>query len=861
MKMIIRILTGLATILILLISSNVSATEYFGGFINKKIEKESNSKKDKDTTKNDKTSDLYNKLFKEKHAESKGLINIHKIDGQLYFEIPVSLFGKDLLMGSTVSETSDNGNVTVGSKPTTPLLVNFTMENDKVLLNKIIRNSIAPSSDTNIVRAIEKNSIGAILSLFKIETYNPDSSSVVVNTTDLFLSERSDITPFDRASPNASLGDRNPIFQKERSFITDFKSFEDNISVKSSLSYNITITGRDRRVLYTDKPYTVSVTRSFLLLDEEPYNYRIADYRIGIFSSGRMMYSDDGNKAEELYFAHRWRIEPSDVSAYKRGEKVDPVKQIIFYVDKDFPEWWKPHIKRAIERWNDAFERIGFKNVVSARDYPTDDPNFDPDNIKYSCVRYSPVEVENAMGPSWVDPRSGEIINASVYVYHDVVKLINKWLFVQTSPVDVRVRKTVIPKEILGDALEYVLSHEVGHCLGFMHNMGASAVIPVDSLRSPAFTAKYGTTTSIMDYARFNYVAQPGDFERGVKLTPPKLGVYDYYLVEWLYTPLFINDPFAEREVLSKWISEKSGDKFYRYGKQQLFGSCDPTSQMEDLGDDPVRASEYGIKNLKYIMDNLNEWLEGQDNDYTYRTEIYKEILNQYSRYLGHVFTNIGGIIVNEKKVGDKLPHFEIVSRERQSTSLQFLLDQIYDLDWLDNKAFLRNLPLQTSYKDNIRNQLAKLIVSSGKRVHFGSTKTNDPYTTKECLTDLYKRVFKSLDSRNTPSNTDIVLQKAFVDEMIKVAEIDKKPSNMMANLIAEDLDIEQIRTKYEESPPKGFELWVLINYDLGDVEKNIFYEFLLKTGKALKRRINSCTEEAKLHYQLLLKSIEKSKK
>jgi len=260
-------------------------------------------------------------------------------------------------------------------------------------------------------------------------------------------------------------------------------------------------------------------------------------------------------------------------------------------------------------------------------------------------------------------------------------------------------------------------------------------------------------------------------------------------------------------------------------------------------------------------MDNLNEWLEGQDNDYTYRTEIYKEILNQYSRYLGHVFTNIGGIIVNEKKVGDKLPHFEIVSRERQSTSLQFLLDQIYDLDWLDNKAFLRNLPLQTSYKDNIRNQLAKLIVSSGKRVHFGSTKTNDPYTTKECLTDLYKRVFKSLDSRNTPSNTDIVLQKAFVDEMIKVAEIDKKPSNMMANLIAEDLDIEQIRTKYEESPPKGFELWVLINYDLGDVEKNIFYEFLLKTGKALKRRINSCTEEAKLHYQLLLKSIEKSKK
>ena len=854
--MVARFLVGLFIISGTFVSSYVTAKESYNELTNKRIDK----KEKIDTSSSGRPDALYNKLFKGKHLEAKGLVNIHKIDGNLYFEIPLSLFGKDMLMGSTVSETSDNGNVTIGSKPTTPLLVNFTLENDKVLLNKIVKNSIAPASDKNITQAIDKNNIGAIMMLFKVETYNPDSSGVVINVTEFFNSERQDITPFDKSSINTSLGERTYVFQKDRSFITDFKSFEDNLSVKSNLSYNITITNGKRGTIYADKPYTVLVTRSFLLLDTVPYNYRIADYRIGIFNSARVMYSDKGDKAQELHFAHRWRLIPADIQAYKRGEKVEPVKQVVFYIDSDFPEWWRPYIKAAVERWNDAFEKIGFKNAVKALDYPLNDPAFDPDNIKYSCIRYSPVEVENAMGPSWVDPRSGEIINASVYVYHDVMKLINKWLFVQTSPTDARVRTTSLPKEILGDALEYVVAHEVGHCLGFMHNMGASSVIPVDSLRSPTYTNIYGTTTSIMDYARFNYVAQPGDFERGVKLTPPKIGIYDYFLVKWLYTPLFKDDPFEEREILANWITERSGDKFYRYGKQQIFSNCDPTSQMEDLGDDPVKASKYGIKNLKYIMNNMNVWLDGQDKDYSYRTEMYKEVINQYLRYLGHVSTNIGGIIVNEKMVGDELPHFEIVSREKQKASLQFLMDQIYDLDWLDNKDFLRNFPLRNSPKDIIRDKLSEMIISCGRRVHFGSTKTEDPYTTKECLTDIYQRIFRSLNSKNTPSDADMILQKAFVAEMLNTAGISKKSENVLPNTIVERLDADGIKKMLQEGPPKGFELWASVNYDIGEVDKNIFFSFLLKTEKALKKRSRNCTEEAKLHYELLIKSIEKSK-
>ncbi|MDD4638520.1 MAG: zinc-dependent metalloprotease [Bacteroidales bacterium] len=854
--MIVRYLMGLLIISGTLFGSKISANDFSNKVINNKI----NKKEQVDTSTSDKVNSLNKKLFKEEHPEAKGLINIHKIDGKLYFEIPFTLFGKDLLMGSTVSETSDNGNVTVGSKPTTPLLVNFTFENDKVLLNRTNKNSIAPISDTLIGNAIDKNSIGAIMMLFKIEAYNPDSSAVVVDASNLFLTEISEITPFDRNSLNTYLGERTYNFQKERSFIVDFKSFNDNISVKSALSYNITINNRKTGVVYLNKPYTVMVTRSFLLLDEIPYDFRIADYRIGVFNSVRTMYSENGNKAEQLNYAHRWRIEPSDIPAYKKGEIVEPVNPIVFYVDQDFPEWWRPYIKAGIERWNDAFEKIGFKNVVRALDYPENNPDFDPDNIKYSCIRYSPVEVENAMGPSWVDPRSGEIINASVYVYHDVVKLINKWLFVQTSPSDARVRSTIIPEEVLGDALEYVIAHEVGHCLGFMHNMGASSVIPVDSLRSPSFTNKHGTTVSIMDYARFNYVAQPGDYEIGVKLTPPKLGVYDYFLVRWLYSPLFQTDPFKEKEILDRWITEKSGDKFYRYGKQQLFGSCDPTSQMEDLGDDPVKASLYGIKNLKYMVVNINDWLEGKDKDYSYRTDVYKEITNQYLRYLGHVSTNIGGIIVNEKKVGDMLPHFEIVSRGRQKSSLQFLIDQIYDLEWLENKDLLRNLPLQNSPKDNVRDRLANMIVSSGKRVFFGSTKSKDPYTSGECLDDIYKQIFKSLNSKNNPSETDMILQKEFIREMIEVAGLSNKSNDGFINSIVDNWDSEYLKNLLGQKPPQGFELWAAINYDLGEVDKNIFYGYLVKTEKALKKRVSKCSKEAKLHYELLIRTIQESR-
>ena len=361
----------------------------------------------------------------------------------------------------------------------------------------------------------------AIIENLAIKAYSPDSTAVVIDMTNFLLSDNEQLNPFSAYAPVTWSGAWiEKEFKRNNSQIAKIKAFDDNVSVQSSLTYSVSL--RDKRSYYWYKePFTAVMTRTFLLLPEEPMRPRLADPRINIFWQGYSEFSNEGNGMKPLYYANRWRLEPKDEAAYRRGELVEPKKPIVFYIDNAFPEMWKPYMKYAVEVWQKAFENIGFKNAIIAKDFPTNDPEFDPDNLKYSCIRYSPSSVANAMGPSWTDPRTGEIINASVYVYHNVIKLVQDWRFLHTAAVDSDVRKVVLDDEIIGDCIRYVVSHEVGHCLALMHNMSASAAIPVDSLRSPSFTQKYGTTYSIMDYARNNYVAQPGDKEKGVRLTPP----------------------------------------------------------------------------------------------------------------------------------------------------------------------------------------------------------------------------------------------------------------------------------------------------------------------------------------------------
>ena len=519
----------------------------------------------------------------------------------------------------------------------------------------------------NIKEAVRKSTIGAISRSFEIEAWNEDSTAVVFDATDLFMSHIKDIDPFD---PYGPLGQkpfsRNVSFQKDRSHLAAIKSFKDNFSVSSYLTYTSTVTYNAKNAIAqieTDAPVTALVNRSFLLLPEEPMRPRLADPRINIFPTGKAVFTtNDIRGTLPVYFARKWDLYPKDIEAWKRGEKVEPVKQIVFYIDDAFPEEWRGPIIEAVEQWNEAFEPIGFKNAVKAKIFPSkeEDPEFDPDNLKYSCIRYQPIPIKNAMGPSWVDPRSGEIFNASVMVYHDVVNLVSEWLFVQTAAANPSVRSGNIPQYIIYDAVRYVIAHEVGHCLSLMHNMAGSSSIPVEKLRDPKFTSENGTTYTIMDYARFNFVAQPGDMEKGVKLTPPRLGLADYFSIKWLYSPIPEAATYMdEKPVLSKWISEKSGDPRFRYGKQQIYGVLDPSAQSEDLGDDVVKSSEYGIRNLKFIMKNMNSWLKDSDPDLTKREMLYKAVLNQYLQHLYHVYNVKGGVYLNERYQGDKRPSLE----------------------------------------------------------------------------------------------------------------------------------------------------------------------------------------------------------
>ena len=750
-----------------------------------------------DSTKKSKTSD-YEKLFKDKKCQTaKGMITIHKVDGEkLYFELPMSIFGREMLLGSTVSETSSNDHGVVGYKSKTPLHVMFTKEGFKSVQLCLVNDVYSgDGKDAGIDEAVRRSTIPGIYRAFKIEAYNPDSTAVVIDVTKLFMEDNDDLTPFD---PYSTFGykpfSRSTSFQKENSHLGEIKAFSDNVTVKSYLSYTTTVTYTNGKItgkVEDKRAFTALVTRTLLLLPEEPMRPRIADPRMNIFVTGKARFASNMNRGTlPVYYARHWRVEPKDVEAYKRGELVEPVKPIVFYLDSNLPEAWKPYAREGIEQWNEAFEKIGFKNVVQVRDFPTpeEDPEFDPDNLKYSCIRYAPLAFQNAMGPSWDDPRTGEIITASVMVYHDIIKLLNRWRFLQTAGADPRVRTMNIPDSIMGDALRYVLSHEVGHCLGFMHNMASSAAIPVDSLRSPSFTQKYGTTYSIMDYARFNHVAQPGDYERGVRLTPPRMGVYDEYAVKWLYTCLpDAPTPEAEKPWLDSLIRVHADDPIYRYGKQQVYNILDPTSLSEDLGDDLVKASEYGVRNLKFILKHLNEWYGDADSDLTARETMYKMLLNQYLLFVNHVYNVKGGIAMNERKAGDPRPSYSFIDGDYQRRAQQFLIDQLHDLDWIDDPELLKELPLQGNLSVRVQRILVAYITAD--KGSFGRMIDPAPnaYSITEHADDALKGIFLHTYQGKNLTPRDRSTPNTYVDMLLMMTRLAPE-SKGSSNTIADDL-------------------------------------------------------------------------
>lgn len=737
----------------------------FGDIVDAVKNKEDKKADTDDDKKADKKGKKYADVLKGARTE-KGFITLHLLDGKLYLEIPKALLGKPLLFSGRVAGISDNKDVIAGQMPSNPLTVSWSKDDTKLYLHEV-STSILTNPESSIAARVKDNNLDPILSAFKIETWKPDSSAMVINATSLFLTDDEPMSPFLPKSPfDAFFGMKklSGSFKKDLSSITDISSFPTN--------FNVTL-----RAVYTvDKePFTAVVNGSMLLLPDDVMRPRLADDRIGYFLDSSTRVTTKKMTMDKVYYINRWRLEPKpeDLEAYKRGELVVPQKQIVYYIDNAFPKEWYPFLKEGIEDWQAAFEAIGFKDAIIAKPYP-DDPSFNPQDARYSCLVYSSSRQANAMGPSWTDPRSGEILQASVYFYHNVLQLLHSWRFVQTAAADPAARSLNYDLTVLGPMLRYLVAHEVGHTLGLMHNMGASSAYSVQQLRSPKFTSEWGTTPSIMDYARYNYVAQPGD---GVtNFLPPRLGIYDIYAIKWGYKPILdAKTPQDELPTLRSWIDEHAGDLRYAYGPQQILEKNDPTAQTEDLSDDAVAASALGIKNLKLTVENLFKWTGEKGEDYTNQERLLSEIRGQFRQYMGHVRTYIGGFRRNLNMQGDGQTKFSPVPRDKQREALFFVLKETLDFPyWMATEEVTDKLgKTVTNYSDDMISTMSGLVNNStlGKLSTDAALQGGggDVYTQEMYLDDLGNFVWQNAGAL-TPVEKN--MQYGFVNALLDCLEV-----------------------------------------------------------------------------------------
>ena len=703
----------------------------------------------------------YNEIITSEAKTDPGLFTTHRVGDKLYYEIPVELLDKDMLLVSRIAKVPTGfggGYVNAGSKANEQV-VRWVKRNNNVDI-KVMSFENHGDIGTPIYESVVANNFSPILYSTEIVSYKPDSSAVVVQVNSLF---EEDIEAINGVSNSLKKRYQVKKLDKNRSYIESVKAFPKNIEVQHVMTYEAE-EPPEREQAGT---ITLLMNQSMIMLPEDKMQPRFADPRVGWFTIRKIDYNSDELQADDYEIIRRWRLIPKDIEAYKRGELVEPVKPIVYYLDPATPEKWRPYFKQGIEDWNVAFEKAGFKNAVIAKDPPTkeEDPEFSPEDVRYSVVRYVASTTRNAMGPSVADPRTGEIIESDIVWYHNHLRSYRNRYMIEAGAQLESARTLNTPEKEIGEMMRMVIAHEVGHALGLPHNMKASSAYPTDSLRSAEFTQKYGLTPTIMDYARVNYVAQPED--EGIRYIR-MLGPYDLYAINWGYRYLPDLGPVEEKKVLNQWIAEKAGDPVYEFGGG--YDGVDPQSQRESLGDDQVKASEYGLANLKKVVPNLVAWTSRPGEGYEDLDEVYNELTGIWRGYISHVVNNVGGVYETLKKSDQEGMVYEPVPREMQQKAVNFLIEHAFTTpEWLLNQDILKRIEatgaieriqsLQTRTLNSLLDEDRLKRMISNQQVH-----GREAYNAVELMADLRKGIFRELYSRSETDAYRRNLQRSYVD-------------------------------------------------------------------------------------------------
>ena len=825
-----------------------------------------------DTKKEKKEEDKYTKFFKDKKVETaRGkFVTLHKIDGNVYLELPTKYLGKELMMGAKVTSTTDPDYLAVGSMNSAPIVFRFEKQ-DSVIVMKV-PNSIVYRRDASpeLQKALELNYRDQSVESFTPEVYKADSSAVVLKINSL-VTESSpffEIVP-SQQGPFKITSSRN----SSLTFVRGLKSFDSNASVRVEMNFSVNASLMGVLTVAKDMPLTAEVTYTILPVEASNAIPRFADARVGYQTTRKVSFPDYLDQSEPVYLAHRWQLVPKDKKAYAKGQLTEPEKKIVFYLDSAFPASWQRPIREGVLRWNKAFEAAGFRNAIEVRDFPKNDKQFDPDNLEYSCIRYIPNSQETIASSNWTDPRTGEIFSGNLTIYNNVEALMHKQRFIGTAAVDPQVRSSRLPQALFEESLSQLVTQEMGSVLGLLHNYAASASYTTDQLRSAKFTKESGLAPSILDGVTYNYLAQPSD--KGVRLINDQLGVYDLFAIDWGYRYFDLKgDPAAEAKELLSRVDKRAREPYLRYAPEQRY-AVDPTVRTEDLGNDPIKTAELTMKNLAFIQSNLSKWITN-DPDSRKKKSLYLAIVQGYYLQLKNAMSLVGGVVCQESRLSTSLPRYQVVPKAKQREAFQWLLRQAKDFQGKADRNFERKGFIDVSYYDQLLEYLIKDIYDLRSRIIIASQVDSKTYSLGEYFDDLYQATFASTIAGKSPNHMERLMQIAFIDKSIAGTVNPRNatpgmpysfagaPTSVGGKLISltstTDYSdaLKSGRVNYGGGDPSA-SIYPMANVPALDTSEQYMYAALLKVRPLLEQRAASTADRTlKAHYQTLAFKVAK---